>query len=270
MIQLRSLAFGLLGLWLALCDQPAVAASAQPPLYQLLAQANQAPAQPRHHATRSKVPTSSPASPSHWQHNGGYRATGTASWLATSLDGRRTANGEIMNSRRFTAAHRTLPLGSMVRVTNLANGRQVIVEVNDRGPFNRHLLIDVTRAAAIELGMHRRGTARVRVETVSRATARAEQRQSGRHESASPARHVKGAQHTAAIKGKRIQVASGAHKQKLVAEGQKLQRQFGLPYQVQGKGQHYRLVLGPLEASRQKAQLRKVQRHGHPQAFFVN
>lgn len=266
MIQLRSLAFGLLGLWLALCGQPAVAANAQPPLYQLLAQANQAPAQPRHHATHSKGPTRQPASPSYWQHNGGYRATGTASWLATSLDGRRTANGEIMNSHRFTAAHRTLPLGSMVRVTNLANGRQVIVEVNDRGPFNRHLLIDVTRAAAIELGMHRRGTARVRVETVSRATTRAELPQSGRHESASPVRHLK----TAAVKGKRIQVASGAHKQKLVTEGQKLQRQLGLPYQVLGKGQHYRLVVGPVEAAMQKAQLRKVQRHGHPQAFFVN
>ena len=84
---------------------------------------------------------------------------GRASWYA--LDGRRTANGEIMNSSRMTAAHRTLRFGTRVRVRNRHNGRSVVVRINDRGPFTRGRIIDVSRAAARKLGFLRRGSARV-------------------------------------------------------------------------------------------------------------
>jgi rare lipoprotein A len=84
---------------------------------------------------------------------------GRASWYA--LDGRRTANGERMNSRRLTAAHRTLRFGTRVRVRNRRNGRSVVVRINDRGPFTRGRIIDVSRAAARRLGFVSRGTARV-------------------------------------------------------------------------------------------------------------
>lgn len=82
---------------------------------------------------------------------------GSASYYAARFDGRRTASGESFDNSDLTAAHRTLPFGSRVRVTNTANGRSVVVRINDRGPFTRGRLIDVSRAAAEELGLVARG-----------------------------------------------------------------------------------------------------------------
>jgi rare lipoprotein A len=83
---------------------------------------------------------------------------------AAYYHGRRAASGERISASEFTAAHRTLPFGTQVRVTNLANGRSVIVRINDRGPFGRGRIIDVSRAAARELGMIGSGVAKVRLE----------------------------------------------------------------------------------------------------------
>ena len=85
----------------------------------------------------------------------------SASYYAAKFNGRRTASGERFDNSDMTAAHRTLPFGSLVRVTNPANGRSVVVRINDRGPFTRGRLIDVSRAAAAELGMVARGHATV-------------------------------------------------------------------------------------------------------------
>lgn len=83
--------------------------------------------------------------------------SGVASYYASKFHGRRTASGETFNMHAMTAAHRTLPFGSMVRVTNPANGTSVVVRINDRGPFTRGRTIDVSRAAADELGLVQRG-----------------------------------------------------------------------------------------------------------------
>jgi rare lipoprotein A len=91
---------------------------------------------------------------------------GVASYYAHAHDGRRTASGERFDMTEMTAAHRTLPFGTIVRVTNLANGRRAIVRINDRGPFKKKRIIDVSLAAAKELGMLGPGTARVRLEVV--------------------------------------------------------------------------------------------------------
>ena len=91
---------------------------------------------------------------------------GVASWYGRDFDGRRTASGDVFDRQTFSAAHRTLPLGTRARVTNLANGRSVIVRINDRGPFVRGRTLDVSYAAARALGMLDRGTARVRVEVI--------------------------------------------------------------------------------------------------------
>ncbi len=93
-----------------------------------------------------------------------YDATGIASWYGTSYDGHRTANGEIYDVDALTAAHPTLQLPSLVRVTNLDNGRSLVLRVNDRGPFVGNRLIDLSRAAARELGFEDRGLARVHVQ----------------------------------------------------------------------------------------------------------
>lgn len=92
---------------------------------------------------------------------------GSASFYAARFDGRRTASGELFDNDDMTAAHRTLPFGSLVRVTNPANGRSVVVRINDRGPFTRGRLIDVSRAAAEELGMVARGHADVELALVA-------------------------------------------------------------------------------------------------------
>jgi rare lipoprotein A len=77
--------------------------------------------------------------------------------------GSMTASGERMNANGFAAAHRTLPFGTRIRVDNLGNGRSVVVRINDRGPYSGGRIIDVTRSAAVELGMISTGTARVRL-----------------------------------------------------------------------------------------------------------
>ncbi|MDH1007750.1 septal ring lytic transglycosylase RlpA family protein [Pseudomonas nicosulfuronedens] len=94
----------------------------------------------------------------------GYRAEGTASYYGKAHHGKRTASGERFNQNALTAAHRTLAFGTRVRVTNLDNGRSVVVRINDRGPFGRGRIIDVSKAAAEQLNMLRSGTARVRLE----------------------------------------------------------------------------------------------------------
>jgi rare lipoprotein A len=90
--------------------------------------------------------------------------TGLASWYGPKFHGKLTASGEVFNQEKFTAAHPTLPWGSRVKVTNLDNGKSVEVRINDRGPFGRGRIIDVSRAAARALGMVGRGITSVRVE----------------------------------------------------------------------------------------------------------
>lgn len=93
----------------------------------------------------------------------GYRERGVASWYGRDFHGRPTSSGEVYDMNRMTAAHKTLPLPTWVEVTNLVNGRRVIVKVNDRGPFIDGRIIDLSRQAADELGMLEAGTARVQV-----------------------------------------------------------------------------------------------------------
>ena len=88
---------------------------------------------------------------------------GTASYYGRELNGRRTASGEVFDMNELTAAHRTLPFGTRVRVTNLKNGRHTVVRINDRGPFRRGRIIDLSYAAARKLGFVGRGLAKVRI-----------------------------------------------------------------------------------------------------------
>lgn len=97
----------------------------------------------------------------------GYRERGMASWYGKDFHGKRTSSGEVYNMNDLTAAHKTLPLPSLVRVTNVANGKSVVVTVNDRGPFARNRLIDLSYAAAVQLDMIGPGTAMVEVEALA-------------------------------------------------------------------------------------------------------
>lgn len=101
----------------------------------------------------------------------GYREEGVASWYGTKFNGRKTSNGEVFDVYGPTAAHKTLPLPSYVRVTNLDNGRSMVLRVNDRGPFHSDRIIDLSYGAAVKLGYADQGTARVRVEAIALAGA---------------------------------------------------------------------------------------------------
>jgi len=96
-----------------------------------------------------------------------YREGGVASWYGKKFHGQKTSSGEVYDMYQMSAAHKTLPIPSYARVTNLANGRSVVVRVNDRGPFHSERIIDLSYAAAYKLGYIAAGSARVEVESVA-------------------------------------------------------------------------------------------------------
>lgn len=107
-----------------------------------------------------------PAQPTVKPH-GRYEETGVASYYGTDFHGKNTSSGEPYNMYAMTAAHRTLPFGTKVRVKNLKNSRTVIVTINDRGPFVKGRIIDLSFGAARAIGMIGPGTTRVRIEVIS-------------------------------------------------------------------------------------------------------
>ncbi len=124
-----------------------------------------------HHKYATRAPAPAPSAPPPAVElqpvvPGQWMEEGVASWYGEPFDGRRTSNGEIYNMHQMTAAHRTLPFGSMVRVTNLDNGMQTEVRVNDRGPFVGNRVIDLSYSAAQAIRMVGPGTAHVRLEVV--------------------------------------------------------------------------------------------------------
>ena len=100
--------------------------------------------------------------------SGGAQTYGRASWYGKEFHGKKTASGEVFNMFAYTAAHRRLPFGTKVRVTNLENGKSVVVKINDRGPFIKGRIIDLSYAAAKKIDLVKMGVARVRIEVLGR------------------------------------------------------------------------------------------------------
>jgi len=96
-----------------------------------------------------------------------FTQTGMASYYADKFEGRKTASGEIFLQDKFTAAHRTLPFGTKLKVTNLSNGKSVVVIINDRGPFSDDRIIDLSKAAAKQLDMIKSGEIPVKIEVIN-------------------------------------------------------------------------------------------------------
>jgi len=113
-----------------------------------------------------EVPTGPPAAVPPAPANRTYRETGTASWYGRESRGRTTTSGEVFDMYGMSAAHRTLPLGTVLRVTNLDNYKSVTVKVNDRGPFVKNRIIELSYGAAKELGFIAQGAALVKIETL--------------------------------------------------------------------------------------------------------
>lgn len=236
-----------------------------------------------------------------WRDIKHYSEEGTASWLAQDLDGQKTANGDVLDSTQFSAAHRNLPLPSYVRVTNLDNGLETIVRVNDRGPFGSDRLIDLSHAAAKQLEMVDGGEARVRLELINdtpdqmvemvpmtpmqpmqpAAPAQegaflGEPKPAAPAATSAPAPAVKPAatatttvSATQAGQGKMIQVLASGSQPRAEALGKVMTQRYGVPYQVVAHEALFRVLLGPVAADQQTALLEQIRQGGLEQAFIV-
>lgn len=238
-----------------------------------------------------------------WRDIKHYSEEGTASWLAQDLDGQKTANGDVLDSTQFSAAHRNLPLPSYVRVTNLDNGLETIVRVNDRGPFGSDRLIDLSHAAAKQLEMVDGGEARVRLELINdtpdqmvemvpmtpmqpmqpAAPAQdnaflGEPKPAAPAATSAPAPAVKpAATATTTVtatqatsgQGKMIQVLASGSQPRAEALGKVMTQRYGVPYQVVAHEALFRVLLGPVAADQQTALLEQIRQGGLEQAFIV-
>ncbi|SDD60211.1 septal ring lytic transglycosylase RlpA family protein [Aquimonas voraii] len=198
----------------------------------------------------------------------GYVERGVASWYGTKFHGRPTSSFEPYDMYAFTAAHKTLPLPTYARVTNLENGRSVIVRINDRGPFHADRLIDLSYAAAVKLGIHIRGTGPVEVRAIVPR---------GMHAGvgeAPPAARAAGAPPAAEPPPPMLveagdvllQVGSYAERANARRVQDQLERAGLRPVRIEraevGSGTVYRVRIGPIDVDRQTAVVERVQSLG--------
>uniref|UniRef100_A0A486XNM2 Endolytic peptidoglycan transglycosylase RlpA n=1 Tax=Rheinheimera sp. BAL341 TaxID=1708203 RepID=A0A486XNM2_9GAMM len=182
-------------------------------------------------------------------HSTEHKEIGIASWYGNKFHGHLTSNGETYDMFAMTAAHKTLPLPSYVKVTNLDNKQTAIVRVNDRGPFHRDRIIDLSYSAAHKLGMLQQGTARVQLELLQ-----------------SPALFA-----ATSTNNCFIQVLASEDSQRLSLLQQQLQRERALPSEIQAKSGIFRLLVGPTSNKQQAQQwLQQLKTGPFPDAYFFD
>ncbi|WP_234283459.1 MULTISPECIES: septal ring lytic transglycosylase RlpA family protein [unclassified Halomonas] len=223
----------------------------------------------------------------------GYARQGTASWYGQKFHGYATSNGEIYDMYKMSAAHRSLPLPTYARVTNLDNGRSVIVRVNDRGPFHNDREIDLSYAAAARLDILDRGTGRVKVEAIDPVAWQAENGGSGanrpavaavqpaadsapRRDVAAPARTGDASAPSAPSQASSqtpiyLQIAALGSADNARALKARLEDELSHPVRVADAAGMYRVQVGPLAHAGQVEPARdELRRAGFDQAFIVN
>ena len=196
----------------------------------------------------------------------GYREKGGASWYGIKFHGHKTSNGEVYDMYAMTAAHKTLPIPSYVKVTNLANGRSAIVRVNDRGPFHNDRIIDLSFAAASKLGYVNQGTAQVLVEAIDVEQWVAENRSRDQQ----PA-EVSQTREINKVQDAWLQV--GAYSQEKMAQYvyQKLYASSDFPVFVEvGQDDFYRIRIGPVTEAEIAAISDNLQARGFPPPVRVH
>lgn len=188
----------------------------------------------------------------------GYSDTGIASWYGSKFHGHLTSNGEIYNMYGLSAAHKSLPIPSFARITNLDNNKQTIVRVNDRGPFHPDRLIDLSYGAAYKLGVLKHGTARVKVEAISVNQAIP----------SSVVAPTPSPQLNTTSKRCAIQLLALKNKDVIIEKSFQLQAQFSLPTTIQQVGDIYRLKLGPINSLTRCESVHKKVLNNYPKAFI--
>ncbi len=177
----------------------------------------------------------------------GFEQSGIASWYGPGFHGKTTANGETYDMEAMTAAHRQLPFGSIVEVHNRDNGRRTRVRINDRGPFVRGRIIDLSKAAARDLGMLGSGTARVRIRVAGRSVRASSRSRAG-------ARHTTTAHYT---------VQAGAFRNRERAEARLAAVRVYYPNaRIESSGGLHRVILRNLSEQAAKQAAGKLDRHG--------
>lgn len=230
-----------------------------------------------------------------------YKETGIASWYGHKFHGHLTSNGETYNVFAMSAAHKTLPLPSYVRVTNLDNGKSAIVRVNDRGPFHQDRVIDLSYSAAYKIGMMGKGTARVQVELLA-SPAMANQEsyamglgsRSNQFEETTIASNPAGprpgsiaapaalpvsvapapvaaAPTASKVSGCFIQLVASSNKDKLQKLGSDLQQQWSVSTQINDGNGIFRLLAGPMpSAAEANSWLERFKSADYPSAYITD
>jgi rare lipoprotein A len=198
----------------------------------------------------------------------GYSQQGQASWYGQKFHGHRTANGEVYDMYRMSAAHKTLPLPSFVRVTNLSNGKQVVVRVNDRGPFHSERIIDLSYAAALKLDYLKSGIANVKLDVVHVDPYGNITVGNGPTISADEYFNIGIAQMQNTARSLFIQVAALQDGDKIAQLASGLAMLYQIPTQTPIEQGIYRLRLGPLASEQQAGELlNELKQNGYSQAY---
>lgn len=185
----------------------------------------------------------------------GFSETGHASWYGEKFHGYETSNGEPYDMYSMSGAHKTLPLPSYAKITNLDNNKQVIIRINDRGPFHSERILDVSYAAAYKLGMLGKGTARIKLDVIyvgslaATNSAVANAQDSGNHY---------------------IQLVASQDQQKLKKMAKELEQKYQVQTRVQAANNMFRLQLGPIgQPELADRLLNKVKQDGYPEGYMV-
>lgn len=181
----------------------------------------------------------------------GFTQSGKASWYGKKFHGHLTSNGEVYDMYSMTAAHKTLPIPSYVKVTNKDNNKSTIVRINDRGPFYQGRIIDLSYAAAYKLDVVQSGTANVELEYIN-----THEQNSKEIPKMTELNYV-------------IQVASSNHEQRTRTLADKLGQKLSVISFVENTNDNFRVILGPFQDEKTLQQvLKSVQAEGYPQAFI--
>ncbi|WP_262695206.1 septal ring lytic transglycosylase RlpA family protein [Kordiimonas aquimaris] len=179
-----------------------------------------------------------------------YDQVGFASWYGRDFHGKKTANGEIYNMNALTAAHKTLPMPTYVKVTNLENNRSIVLRVNDRGPFVAGRLIDVSRRGAQLLGFEKQGVTRVRIQASDEQGRVASRRSTSHQVSAAPSRSSRQSPQTASEDMHFVQIGSYSSRQNADVQISALRRaghRAESSRQVSGSQTFWRVRVGPFQ-----------------------
>ncbi|WP_086983299.1 septal ring lytic transglycosylase RlpA family protein [Vibrio aphrogenes] len=179
----------------------------------------------------------------------GFTQSGYASWYGKKFHGHLTSNGEVYDMYSMSAAHKTLPIPSYVKVTNTANGKTAIVRINDRGPFHDGRIIDLSYAAAYKLGVYQAGTAPVKIDYISVAKTNVD--------------------HAYSKEEYLIQVAAVSNAEKARTLAVNLGQKYSAQYSVETQSKIHRIMLGPWkDQTAANKVLHQLQQNGYGSAFM--